>query len=162
MKKNILILDLASPEFNRGSFCYLPYIYYSAMKANGHKVHFLENFVVEDMDKEDFTRYDEVVCFVWSYPQIDSAKVLDRFSPKEIKFSGYKGLIEFANLRPFVIDNETIKKGIENYFFDFKDFKNILLSDCDMHFAQYPGQVYPLFTSYGCPKSCSFCATSKN
>jgi radical SAM superfamily enzyme YgiQ (UPF0313 family) len=31
-----------------------------------------------------------------------------------------------------------------------------------MHLKEYEGQVYPLFTSYGCNKGCAFCSASKN
>jgi len=164
---NILILDPASPEFNRGSFCYLPYLAFSALKHQGHKVTIMENFIVERMDEIKTSEYDLILCSVWSYPQVDAAMIIQRFCPSEVKFFGYRGLlkefhlVQWDGMKPENL-NTLVKEGIENYFYDFENFRNILLSDCDMHFAKYPGQVYPLFTSYGCPKDCGFCPTSKN
>lgn len=157
-----VIVDPASPEFNRGSFCYLPYILLSALKEEGHEVDLYENFVCENIDTVEWGSYDEILISLWSYPQIESCLVLDRFVEQEVKFFGYKGLIRKYQLEEFEVSQERITHGIEGYFYHFSDFKNILLSDCDMHLTKYPGQVYPLFTSYGCPNNCTFCPTSKN
>ena len=155
-----VIIDPASTEFNRGSFCYLPYIFYSACKDSGNSVYFMENFTTADID--NIPEAKEYFVALWSYPQIDICLVLKRFMKIEPLFFGYTKLIEELNLPSAVIEDNTIKKGILAYPKYYKDFKYLLLSDCDMHLNKYGGTVYPFFTSYGCPNGCSFCPSTIN
>ena len=156
----VVIIDPASTEFNRGSFCYLPYLFYSALKAEGRNVKLIENFTVADLDNLPLA--DKYATALWSYPQLDACFIIDRFLDKPNHFFGYYPLIDHYNLHKLTISEETIHKGIVNYSHYFQDFKYILLSDCDMHLKKYSGQVYPMFTSYGCPNRCSFCPSSVN
>ena len=156
---DVLIIDPASTEFNRGSFCYLPYITYSALKRGGLKVKLIENFTIAEID--NLPEADRILISLWSYPQIESCLVLNRFLEK-VEFFGYYPLIDHLKLPKTIISDRIIKIGIASYPRYYKDFKFLLLSDCDMHLAKYKGTVYPLFTSYGCPKNCSFCPSSVN
>ncbi len=155
---DVLILDPASTEFNRGSFCYLPYIVYSHLKATGHKVKLIEDFTIAEID--NLPPAKKIIVSLWSYPQIESCIVLNRFL--DVEFFGYYPLIEDLRLPIKKITNEEIKIGISAHPYYYSDFKYLLLSDCDMHMNKYEGTVYPMFTSYGCPKNCSFCPSSVN
>ena len=157
---DVLIIDPASTEFNRGSFCYLPYILYSYLSSNGYKVCFLENFTVAEID--NLPKAKKTIICLWSYPQIECCLVLNRFLERDFIFVGYYPLIDKYGLRKKVVSDETILEGIKNYPQNYENFKYLLLSDCDMHLNKYEGIVYPLFTSYGCPRNCSFCPTSVN
>ncbi len=158
---DVLIIDPASTEFNRGSFCYLPYIFYSSLRDYdyGFTVKFIEDFTIAEID--NLPTAESTFVALWSYPQIESCLVLNRFLD-QVEFFGYYPLIDELNLPKHEILEHVIKKGIKNYPKYYKDFKYLLLSDCDMHLAKYEGIVYPLFTSYGCPKNCSFCPSSVN
>lgn len=156
---DVLILDPASTEFNRGSFCYLPYIVYAQLKATGHKVKLIEDFTIAEID--NLPPAKKVIVSLWSYPQIEACLVLNRFL-EDVEFFGYYPLIEDLRLPIKKITNDEIKLGISAYPYYFADFKYLLLSDCDMHLNKYEGTVYPLFTSYGCPKNCAFCPSSVN
>lgn len=158
----IVILDPASPEFNRGSFCYLPYIIYAYHQQKGDEVFFEEDFTVARMDDLP-TDADEYLVAVWSYPQLEAAQVLRRFLPKPPRFFGYTPLIVAEELFPvYPITDKMVRIGISTYHLYYKHFSTILLSDCDMHLNKYQGQVYPLFTSYGCPRGCAFCPSTVN
>ena len=156
----VLVIDPASTEFNRGSFCYLPYILYSYIKSKSvnSKVELWEDFTATQID--DIEEDDTVYVALWSYPQVDLCKVIYRFSrSKRVFFFGYTPLaIEFG-LPSLSLDGDTILNGIQNYpqFLVNGEMKHILLSDCDMHLKKYEGLVYPMFSSYGCPRDCSFC-----
>ncbi len=155
-----IIIDPASTEFNRGSFCYLPYILYSALTKSGAKVAIYENFTAADIDC--LPKASRYLISIWSYPQIDTALVIDRFLEGNKSFFGYFPLIDHLKLDEFIFPDHMILSGIENYPLYYSDFNFILLSDCDMHLKKYSGQVYPLFTSYGCPNGCSFCPSTVN
>ena len=157
---DIIIIDPASTEFNRGSFCYLPYILYSALKEEGKEVLLLENATVANIDH--IPGAEKYLIALWSYPQIEACEVYNRFMGKNIAFFGYYPLIEKLSLPMEKIDNETIKKGILSYPEYYDDFTYLLLSDCDMHLAKYTGKVYPFCTSYGCPNGCTFCPSTVN
>lgn len=157
---DICIIDPASTEFNRGSFCYLPYILYSALRKEGIKVCIIENFTLAHLD--DLPPAKEYLVALWSYPQLDIALGLKRFITEPIKFFGYYPLILKELLPVHYVDETHILNGIASYPQYFDEFEYILLSDCDMHLADYEGQVYPMFTSYGCPNGCSFCPTTAN
>jgi len=159
---DFIIIDPASPEFNRGSFCYSPYILYSALKAGGQSGLFYEDFSCTQIDL--LPKAKKYFVGLWSYPQIDACRVLNRYLPSdsEVYFFGYTPLIEHERLPSFVLPPELIKTGIKEYVDYYNDFSYILLSDCDMHLTKYSGQVYPLFTSYGCSNRCRFCPVSVN
>jgi hypothetical protein len=154
------IIDPASTEFNRGSFCYLPYIFYSSLKRSNLDIAIFENVTAADIDQIPPAKTYFVT--LWSYPQIDLSLVLNRFLPNQPKFFGYEPLIDDLKLLKRSITSEEILEGIEHYPGNFHDFKTILLSDCDMHLKKHSGQVYPLFTSYGCPNGCTFCPSTIN
>lgn len=161
---DIVIIDPSSVEFNRGSFCYLPYILYSYLKSVRYNVLLLEDFNCSSID--DIPEADNYLIGFWSYPQIEACLVLNRFMKKTPKFFGYIPLIEkyFGKEKVFHRSflDKIIEAGIKNYPLYFEDFRFLLLSDCDMHLKKYSGRVYPLFTSYGCINNCSFCPVSIN
>lgn len=154
----VLIIDPASTEFNRGSFCYLPYIVYSYLKSCGTNALLIENFTIAEID--NLPKAKKTLVSLWSYPQIESCLVLNRYL--DVNFFGYYPLIDNLKLPKVIVTEGEILHGIASYPFYYKDFRYLLLSDCDMHLAKYDGIVYPLFTSYGCPKNCSFCPSSVN
>ena len=156
----LLIIDPASTEFNRGSFCYLPYIFYSEAKDLGFDVQIIENFSVANLDS--LPKADNYYVALWSYPQIDACLAIYRFLEGNVKFFGYYPLIDQLGLPKENIHSAGINKGIAEYPKYFEYFKYILLSDCDMHLAEYEGTVYPMFTSYGCPNGCTFCPSTAN
>lgn len=159
-QKSIVLIDPVSPEFNRGSFCYLPYIYYNWASKRGEVI-FYENFSVADIDevKQNAAHY---VVALWSYPQIEAALVLDKFLPKRPVFIGYYPLIEHLGLIPYELEDFQISQGMFEYPDNYHNFDYLMLSDCDMHLSKYSGDVYPMFTSYGCPRGCSFCPSTVN
>ncbi|MBU0778306.1 radical SAM protein [Patescibacteria group bacterium] len=157
---DFVIIDPSSPEFNRGSFLYLPYILFSALRSKGFDVVLLEKFVCENIDA--IPKAKKYLVALTSYPQIDACLVLDRFLPEKPHFFGYYPLIDSYRFQKYRIPDQHIKDGIADYVLCFKDFKTILLSDCDMHLTKYSGTVYPLFTSYGCENKCKFCPVSVN
>lgn len=154
-----VIIDPSSPEFNRGSFCYLPFILYSALKEAGWNVYLAENFTVLDLDNLPVSK--NYLISIWSYPQIDIAKVLYLNLPNS-EFFGYGPFIDQLKYPKYIISDNRIATGLLAYPKYFDDFKSILLSDCDMHLKKYEGQVYPFFTSYGCPNACEFCPSTIN
>jgi len=158
---DVVIIDPASSEFNRGSFCYQPYIFYSYLKSEGKSVLLLEDFTCVQIDR--IPKAKNYYVSLWSYPQIEACLVLDRFMEVKPKFFGYRPLIEKYFLEKKLMSDEEIKIGIKTYVEYFKDFIHLLLSDCDLHLKKYgEGKVYPLFTSYGCPNMCSFCPVGVN
>jgi hypothetical protein len=160
MKHDFVIIDPSSPEFNRGSFCYLTFILFSALKSRGFNVVLLEDFSCADIDS--VPEAETYLVGLWSYPQIDSCLVLNRFLPKRPSFFGYYPLIEIFRFQKYRISDQEIQEGIMSYVEYFEFFERILLSDCDMHLTKYEGTVYPLFTSYGCVNKCKFCPVSVN
>jgi len=155
------LIDPVSPEFNRGSFCYLPYLVYSAWKEAGADITIMENFSAADVDR--LPKADRYLIALWSHPQIEHVKTLVRFLPKgKAEVFGYLPLIEKHNLPQYIPSEDTILSGMKSYIKYFADFTHILLSDCDMHLKALHGQVFPMFTSYGCPNRCSFCPSSRN
>jgi radical SAM superfamily enzyme YgiQ (UPF0313 family) len=120
----------------------------------------LEDFNCSQID--DVPEAEDYFVGLWSYPQIDNALVINRFLRKKPFFFGYYPLIEKLKLKERRILENEILTGIETYVNFYHDFAHILLSDCDMHLRKYEGQVYPLFTSYGCPNGCAFCPVGVN
>lgn len=159
-----VIIDPCSPEFNRGSYCYLPYILYSALTEKGYNVYLYEDFPLSRMDylpPDD--NVGQYLIALWSYPQIEASIILDRFLPRDkVSFFGYYPLINYTGFKSYRMSDEDILLGIKTYWKYYEDFSYILLSDCDMHLREYDGMVYPLFTSYGCPNACAFCPACVN
>jgi len=171
----INIIDLTSTEFNRGSFCYAPYLCYNGLTADNHEVTLIEAFRSEDLD--DIPEADAHIVTLWSYPQIEAATMLAQFLPFQwgkdnVYFIGYRPLIQHLGLRYVdkllgfdpMSDSDFLKAAMLTYPLNYYNFKRLLLSDCDMHIKnkEKGEKVYPLFTSYGCPHGCSFCPSSKN
>lgn len=160
MKYDFVIIDPASTEFNRGSYCYLPYILFSALRSDGYGVLLIEDFTCSDID--GLPEANKYLVGLWSYPQIDACLILDRFLPSKPEFFGYYPLVNKYRLKKYQASDRQILDGITNYTQYYDAFERILLSDCDMHLTKYEGQVYPLFTSYGCGNKCKFCPVSVN
>jgi hypothetical protein len=134
---------------------------YSYFNSIGVDVQIMEDFTASQMDDIMLNEARIVYVALWSYPQIDLALVLNRYM--NVEFFGYEPLIDHLKLPKWRSpDNRWILKGLANYPKYFDNFKHILLSDCDMHLNAFDGITYPVFTSYGCPKKCSFCPSSVN
>jgi hypothetical protein len=176
MDKTINIIDPTSTEFNRGSFCYAPYLCYNGLKELDYDVHLYEVFRSEDLDHINLTAGLNVIS-LWSYPQIEVALLLAQFIPFEtgkdnVYFVGYTPLIEemgFRHVREVLgfdplSDEVFLNLAMRTYPKYYGDFRRLLLSDCDMHIKdlEQGAKVYPLFTTYGCPHGCSFCPSAKN
>ena len=164
----VLIMDISSPEVNRGSFCYLPYLVYSGLMGTNDDVEILEDVTVANVDSDYVNQFQTVLCGLWSYPQIDTALMLNSMFPGKLQFFGYYPLIEAVGLTPAYYTDEILVDGLRQYptFLMQNAFKHVLLSDCDAHLKK-PGEkndftVYPFFTSYGCPNGCTFCSTTVN
>jgi len=172
----INIIDTTSTEFNRGSFCYAPYLLYNGINKKETKINFIEAFKSEDID--NIPDADAHIVTLWSYPQIEVAFLLNQILPymtgkDNVYFIGYTPLIQELGLKPVSIlfgfdplsDPTFLKLAMKHYPDNYPFFDNLLLSDCDMHFKNLEEEgekVYPLFTSYGCPNGCTFCPSTKN
>lgn len=156
---DIVIIDPATTEHNKGSFVYLVYLFYLGLKSFGSKVKLIENFTIAEMDNLPKAKEYFVACS--TYPQIDACFVLNRFMDN-VKFFGYTPMIKHYNLPCYVVPQDYIRTGMYNYPEYYKELKYLLLSDCDMHLKKYTGDVVPLFTSYGCPRGCAFCPSTVN
>lgn len=174
METKINIIDPSSSEFNRGSFCYCPYLCYNGL-AERYNVNLIESFQPEDLDNIP-DAHVHIVC-LWSYPQIECSLMLAQMLPfmygkDNVYFVGYHPLIQHLGLRHIeewlgldpLTDEGFLKLAMVTYPKNYHKFKRLLLSDCDMHLRslQKEDKVYPLFTSYGCPNNCGFCPSTKN
>lgn len=172
---DINIIDPSSTEFNRGSFCYAPYLCYNGFNERSYNTNLMEAFRPEDLDTVPDAEIQ--VIALWSYPQIESAILLAQmlpfmFNKNNVYFVGYTPLIQELGLRHIITwkgydplsDHEFLKDAMFTYPTYYKDFHRLLLSDCDMHLKhlEKDEKVYPLFTSYGCPNGCAFCPSTKN
>lgn len=163
VKRKYVIIDPASPEFNRGSFCYLPYILFNALWSRTNDlVELKEDFTVAEMD--NLPTADFYMIALWSYPQIEACLTLYRFLPRrKVLFFGYYPLIDHLGLPKYVVPTAMITEGCLRYPYEYPRFKHLLLSDCDMHLTKYGAhKVVPLFASYGCPRGCAFCPSTVN
>jgi len=171
----INIIDTSSTEFNRGSFCYAPYLCYNGLMQEGEEVTLMEVFQPEDLDK--IPDADLHIVTLWSYPQIESGILLAQMIPfsfgkDNVYFVGYKPLIEQVGLRHIedyldfdpLTDPDFLKTAMMSYPKYYHKFYRLLLSDCDMHLKhlEKDEKVYPLFTTYGCPHGCAFCPSTVN
>lgn len=171
----INIIDTSSTEFNRGSFCYAPYLCYNGLTQMGHEVNIFETIRPEDLDK--ISDADVQIVTLWSYPQIESAFLFAHFLPftfgkDNVYFVGYRPLIEALGLRYVSMylgfdplqDETFLKNAMLAYPFNYGTFQRLLLSDCDMHLKtlEKGHLVHPLFTTYGCPNGCTFCPSTEN
>lgn len=167
-KERVLIIDPTSAETNRGSFCYLSYLIYSyALSLENSYVILEEEFRVADLERIEhyLPEMDHILVALWSYPQIETCLMLNRIMKGRCKFFGYYPLIKKLGLSPAYYTEEIILQGMRNYPNAYTHFEYLLLSDCDMHIKLDNGsrpKVYPLFTSYGCPKGCAFCPSTVN
>jgi len=170
----INIIDPSSTEFNRGSFCYAPYLCYNFL-APTNDVTLYESFQPEDLDLITDAAV-QIVC-LWSYPQIETATLLAQMLPfmygkNNVFFVGYTPLIKQLGLPHIELtlgfdplqDENSLKTAMLMYPVYYSHFKRLLLSDCDMHLKHLDKdeKVYPLFTSYGCPNGCAFCPSTTN
>lgn len=180
--KTLVIVDPSSTEFNRGSFCYSPYLLHNGYSEAGWDVTLLETFQPEALDDLPFdlmVKSDAVVVTLWSYPQIETAILLGEAIPFEtgrdnVYFAGYSPLIDHLGLRhvrefhPEKVDPLSIPTflhgALRSYPKHYDGFDRLLLSDCDMHIKEMEDDelVRPLFASYGCPVGCGFCAVTPN
>jgi len=176
--RTINIIDPSSSEFNRGSFCYAAYLAYNYLTQSKfeYEVNLFETFIPEDMDK--LPNVDINLVCLWSYPQIETCQMLYNLLPmalddSNIYFIGYTELILHLGLPhakhvfsfDFLKDRNFILESIKEYPKNYRNFKRLLLSDCDMHLKKLEvgnNLVYPLFTSYGCPNGCNFCPSTTN
>jgi len=174
-RKTINIIDPSSTEFNRGSFCYSPYLCYNGLKEIGHHVSLYEVFRPEDLDS--IKDADIQIISLWSYPQIETCRLLSLFLPfaygkDNVYFVGFSPLIHSLGLRHietlFEYDpmqtEMFLSVAMASYPKYYSHFKRLLLSDCDMHLKhiEHGELVHPLFTTYGCPNGCSFCPSTEN
>lgn len=161
-KYDYVILDPAATEFNRGGFCYLPYLLTNALRDSGYSVYFYEDFTTAEIDT--LPECDNFLVALWSSTQRDAALILNRFLPRQPKFFGYYGYVEELQLPEFKVSDELIKKGMLGYPDHWHEYKTLLLSDCDTHLEEYAhlGAVYPLFLSYSCFRKCVYCPSAVN
>lgn len=170
----INIIDPTSVEFNRGSFCYTPYLLFNILNLE-HKVNLIEAFRGEEMNK--IPEADINIVCLWSYPQIEAAFLLANLLPYEtgednVYFAGYSPLIAYLGFKniseyfgiDYLADKDSLITAMIHYPVNYNKFQNLLLSDCDAHIKDLEKgeKVYPLFTSYGCPNGCSFCPSTFN
>lgn len=178
LQGHIAMIDLASPEVNRGSFCYLSYLLYSAFTSPNlpqiKSVKLWEEFRVGDLDEimYELKEADTILVGLWSYPQIDAALLLNRFLKGRCHFYGYYPLIEKLGLNVMQYTEEHLLEGLRTY--PTKVCSNVfqydLLSDCDKHIKDgakrtasgISDKMVPMFTSYGCPLGCTFCSATVN
>lgn len=173
----INIIDPSSTEFNRGSFCYSPYLLYNGLSELrvADKINLLETFVPENLDL--IPKADLNIITLWSYPQIETALLLNHFIPfetglKNVYYAGYSPLIAHLGLPHIkdvlgydpIADYAFLQIAMKTYPKYYSHFQRLLLSDCDMHLQSLEKGhlVHPLFTSYGCPMGCEFCPSTKN
>jgi len=174
----INIIDPSSTEFNRGSFCYTPYLCYIGLSELGHEVTLMESFIPENINNAPDADI-QLIC-LWSYPQIECCILLQQLLPFEkgkdnVYFVGYTSLIEAYGFRHIGLSEKSccgdlmrnksfLTLALQNYPEYYGRFNRLLLSDCDMHLQtlEKGEKVYPLFTSYGCPNGCVFCPSTIN
>lgn len=152
-----IIIDPKSPEAVRSSFCWLHYLIYSALKEKGERVELIEGYEPQDY----LPPAKKIIVNLWSYPQINICKSL-AFSRRDVYFIGYKPLIDSLKLPHFDISQDDILLGMKTCVKYYHQFKEILLSDSDMHVKKYYGTAWPLFTTYGCVNKCKFCPVAAN
>lgn len=160
-KGKTIMIDPVSPEFNRGSFCYMGYLLFSAMQDLGCDITLKEDFCAAGVD--DLPRVDQYMIVLWNHTQIEHVHTLLRFLPKgKCVVFGFYDMIKSQHMPVYEVPASLIQRGMVTYHRNFLKFKQILLSDCDMHLKDCSGQVYPFFTTYGCPRGCNFCPTTLN
>lgn len=163
--KNVLIIDPTSPEPNRGSFCYMPYLAKMGLQRTCQlsNVVLMEDFTLAGLDEVEKQNWDSVFIALWSYPQIAFCTYLDRVFRGKARFFGYYPIIEDLGLPMARLEDNEILYGMAEYPKNYKNFKHLLLSDCDQHIQGGKDiEVVPLFTSYGCNRGCSFCSAAVN
>lgn len=163
--RRVLVIDPTSPEPNRGSFCYMPYLATMGLKRENQlsEIVLMEDFTLAGLDDVQKQEWDNVLIALWSYPQIAFCEYLNRVFKGKALFFGYYPMIEYIGLPCAVVEDDEILYGMAEYPKNYKNFKHLLLSDCDQHIAGDKDiQVVPLFTSYGCDRGCTFCSAAAN
>ena len=160
MSHKYVIIDPFSVEQVRSSFCYLPYLVYAALKTENQDVVIIEDFTEKDI--ANLPEADHYIVGLWSYPQIEMCLKINTLLKEKVLFAGYSPLILSLNLKELESLDKYIETGLQYVVLYYQDFKNLLLSDSDMHTNKYGGLVYPLFTSYGCTNKCKFCPVAAN
>jgi len=157
-KYDYVIIDPVSPEAVRSSFCWLQYLLYSSLKERGVRVKIIEGF---DIKNDSLPEADNIIISLWSYPQIEACLELKMIYPRAL-YIGYDPLIDSFGLSKYPVTYPEIQKGMRSCVKYYSDFKEILLSDSDMHVKKYKGSAWPLFTTYGCVNHCLFCPVAAN
>lgn len=168
-RREYIIIDPTSPEPNRGSFCYLPYLLTNALSQYSN-AYLFEDFSLPQLDALEQDRAvigskAKILVALWSYPQIDLCLYLHRYFKGKAEFFGYYPLIEKLGLPAYYYTEQQIKVGMRTYPGRYDKYKHLLLSDCDEHIRGKDGvpiTMYPMFTSYGCPNGCKFCSATVN
>lgn len=157
---DVVILDPTSPDLSRASFCYLPYLLYIALKEEGRSVLLYENFTAMQMDS--LPKAKSYMIAFWSPCQRELCHVLKEHLPsKNIEFFGYFPYINKEGFPLYIVPDSDIEIGMKMHPKYYSHFYSAALCDCG-HLIEYGEDVYPLFTSYGCPSSCAFCSTCIN
>lgn len=154
----LVIIDPTSPELVRGSQCYLPYILHAAAPRSV----LMENFTILDVPRmpQDSTYW---IAF-WSESQRDLVKTLLRTRPfpsyASVNVFGYDPLIRSLGEVPLPNLSTVIKEGMTRLATLKVDHP--LAGDNDLHLAvrECEDSMRPIYTTYGCPNGCAFCAAT--
>ena len=88
MKVKTCIIDPVSSQFNRGGFCYFPFVLEAAIEDS----FLIEEFGAAELDK--LPQAEEYLIALWSYPQIEHVAAMLQFLPKgKARVFGYNPLI---------------------------------------------------------------------
>ena len=163
MSRRILLIDPTTTEWNRGGYCYLPYLFYDYLKhEKGFDVTFYENFTAPEKFDLVVDENTDIYISLCTPPQKDICLELHQSFPTA-KFFGYYGFIEELGFPMLRISPEQLVAGMRHQGKSFESLQSILLSDCDAHIkGEFKGTFYPFNTSYSCSRGCQFCPGSKN
>lgn len=158
MKEHKHILDLASTEMVRSSFCFLPYLL-----AEGddsciwHVWDDCSYLTARNAIKKDVP--NNMIISVWSESQMLIAATLLRdheLDMSRVRFIGYTPYLKALKVPIYRIEDKVLMKGMARM--PLSQRPGLLVSDADLHLSnEGTGIPIPFFTSYGCPNSCSFC-----
>ncbi len=150
--KPVVIIDPTTPELVRGSQCYLPYLVHAARPDST----LMEDFSMLQMDL--VPKADSYMVAFWSEGQRDTVKAIIRNLPLKACYSlfGYAPLINSLPAVATPIGDITIEAGMKRLASIHATHR--LAGDSDMHRADInESQIFPLYTTYGCPNGCQFC-----
>jgi len=160
MKVKTCIIDPVSSQFNRGGFCYFPFVLEAAIEDS----FLIEEFGAAELDK--LPQAEEYLIALWSYPQIEHVAAMLQFLPKgKARVFGYNPLITAMGFPLFRPSDDLLKAGFGAFVKRQHKYKTILYSDSDMHLSNLVkegNRLWPFFTSHGCPKGCAFCPATVN